>query len=159
MSSDEQNTAILRYLKQIRQFFQRAEHQERDDLVGEAVLRLLVAERHGLQLRPELVRVVCERVWVDHLRRHKRRCENEVQMGEGEDASVQWEADAVLRVDISSALQRLTREEQQILEWRYVHGMSHAQIAQNLGVDEPCARQRCHRALLKLRDVLGEYER
>ncbi|MEJ5253696.1 MAG: hypothetical protein WHX60_17620, partial [Armatimonadota bacterium] len=81
----------MRYLKQIRQFFQRAEHQERDDLVGEAVLRLLVAERHSLQLRPELVRVVCERVWVDHLRRHKRRCENEVQMGGGEDASVQWE--------------------------------------------------------------------
>lgn len=59
--------------------------------------------------------------------------------------------DAVaLRYDISAALQRLSRRDQQLIYWRYWEGRRYREIGEALGVDERAARQAARRAVARL---------
>jgi len=57
--------------------------------------------------------------------------------------------------DAREALDLLGPEDRHAVELRFLHGLSYAEVAHVLGVTEPAARMRVHRALVSLRERLG----
>ncbi len=53
------------------------------------------------------------------------------------------------------ALELLDADDRHAVELRFLHGLSYAEVAHVLGVSEPAARMRVHRALGSLRERLG----
>jgi len=58
-------------------------------------------------------------------------------------------------VEAKEALALLDPEDRHAVELRFLHGLSYAEVAHVLGVTEPAARMRVHRALASLRERLG----
>jgi RNA polymerase sigma-70 factor (ECF subfamily) len=59
------------------------------------------------------------------------------------------------RADAAAALALLDRDDRHAIELRFLHGLSYREVAHVLGVSEPAARMRTHRALNSLRERLG----
>jgi RNA polymerase sigma-70 factor (ECF subfamily) len=85
----------------------------------------------------------------DLLRKKYRRAESvETEVGEEVFLSateVQAE-DAVLVERVQAALSKITPRQRQLLEWKFIEGLSHAEIAQQLGVKEQSAWVALHHA-------------
>ncbi|MHC4960364.1 MAG: RNA polymerase sigma factor, partial [Planctomycetota bacterium] len=60
-----------------------------------------------------------------------------------------------VRPDAESALRLLDDEDRFAVELRFLHELSYAEVAHVLGISEPAARMRVHRALKSLRGRLG----
>lgn len=56
---------------------------------------------------------------------------------------------------LSGQMWRLPEDYRKVIQWRFVQGFSVAEVAQRLGRSEPAVHMLCHRALLKLRELLG----
>ncbi len=50
---------------------------------------------------------------------------------------------------------RLPQDYRQVIQWRFVQGLSVAEVAQRLSRSEPAVHMLCHRALNKLRGLMG----
>lgn len=104
---------------------------------------------------------------IDFLRREKRRAAFSMTMEEGgEDRQAQvpderWSPDRALerselRLELERALGELTPEHRQVLLLRETEGLSYAEIAQALEVEEGTVKSRLARARLALRERLRE---
>jgi RNA polymerase sigma-70 factor (ECF subfamily) len=91
-------------------------------------------------------------------RDRKRRPQAPLEAIQGRDEDV--ESDAFERVDDADAIREavagLPAERQHLILLRYVEGLSHAEIARNLGRSEGAVRVLLHRTLRSLREELGE---
>jgi RNA polymerase sigma-70 factor (ECF subfamily) len=58
--------------------------------------------------------------------------------------------------DLRCALAKLTPEQQQVVILRFVHGMSHAEVATIMGKNEGAVRALQHRALQALHELLAD---
>src|SRR5262245_14604318 len=76
--------------------------------------------------------------------RHERAAAREGVEGRGEEGA-----------EAREALSLLEPEDRHAVELRFLHGLSYAEVAHVLGVSEPAARMRVHRALGALRARLG----
>ena len=75
------------------------------------------------------------------------------------DPGINLEEKAILSSDMSQvkeALSKLGEEQQEIIIWRYLDGLSNKEIASILGKPEGTVRVIIHRALEALRQVLSE---
>lgn len=148
---------VQRWQVQIERFFaKRAGAQEREDLQQEAWYRLARLQQHGKPLTPQLVTAVCRGVWVDYLRTRHRQDDNEQPLLD-DCGSVEWESNAVLRLDVQSALQHLSPVERELLLRYYVLGETCVELAQELGVTEGAVKKRLQRARARLRQYLRDY--
>lgn len=61
-----------------------------------------------------------------------------------------------LATQLAHALQQLTEFERQIISWRQDQGLTHAQIAERLGISVDASRQRCKSAMDSLRKLFSQ---
>lgn len=94
---------------------------------------------------------------------HKRSLQRQVDLGEPLSGIVATDetpsADLrrqELATQLSNALERLSEAERQIISWRQDDGLSHAQIAERLGISVDAARQRCKSAMDSLRKAFAQ---
>jgi RNA polymerase sigma-70 factor (ECF subfamily) len=72
-----------------------------------------------------------------------------------EDArALEHEPQSLTRIDVNRALSALTPHERLLIELRYSHDYSHAEIAERLEIPEVTARVRLHRAHKRLASML-----
>ncbi len=156
---EDKERLLLDCRRQAHEFFRtRVIPQEAEDLVSEVVLRSAVAMAKGYVLRPPLVHVICREVLVDYLRWRQRHAAVETTLGECADCSVEWEAEAILRIDMHSALKRLTRRERALLEMRFIQDMDYVAIADALNIRVETAKKGVQRSLKRLGELLDELE-
>jgi RNA polymerase sigma-70 factor (ECF subfamily) len=68
--------------------------------------------------------------------------------------ALEHEPQALTRIDVNRALRALTPHERLLIELRYSHDCSHAEIAERLEIPEVTARVRLHRAHKRLASML-----
>lgn len=69
-------------------------------------------------------------------------------------ASCHDEADSLVRKIIIDQMNKLSRDDREILAGKYLLGLSYHELSESLGINENTVRVRCFRAKEKLRKVL-----
>lgn len=133
-----------------------------DDVVQDAYIRLLQARTDGLsaaQLRSYLYRTATN-LLRDHWRRSSREVpEDEARCGRARERADSSPADAcVRRLDLESALERMTERERTILWLAHAEGFEHRDIARMTGLGHRSVRVLLHRARRKLAALLVSRE-
>lgn len=64
-----------------------------------------------------------------------------------------------MRLDAAAILARLTAEQRQIMDWRFVGGLTHSEIGDRLRISEANARVRLCRALRAAKEIAGTASR
>lgn len=139
----------------IRGFFcSRVAPQDVEDLMMETFLRLLVASTKGLELRPQLVKVICRNVFIDHLRWCRRHTVWETELSGARDCRVEWESEVIRRLDVQAVFNQLRLPERQLLQMYLERSMDSKTIADVLGIKPETAKKRLTRLFKKLRELL-----
>lgn len=96
--------------------------------------------------------VTLTRTFLSHLRRRSSHERPTAELPEGQ----HLDRDVVLRADLLDALGRLERRDRAVLVLRFLEDYSVDQVADVLGIRPGAVRSRTHRALSRVRDVLGD---
>ena len=142
-------------------FFQaRGSSADADDLAQETWERYLAYEQRRAVREPgALLSVIARRVWVDHVRRDRRRG-FVMSSANGDqdqaDSASDFVGPTVSRLDLLAALRQLSPEDQKLIRWRFQDGQSLDHIAQRLQITPAACRQRMVRALRRLRQLVDE---
>jgi RNA polymerase sigma-70 factor, ECF subfamily len=151
-----------RYLDEIQRyvFYRVADRFEAEDLTETVFLKAWEAlprfENARVNLRAWLYRIAHNTV-VDHYR--GRRPETEADTARLVDGQPSPEQKAVARDEqrqLAAAIRTLDADLQQVIVCRFVNGLSHAETAQVMGLQEGHVRVLQHRALQKLRQQFEE---
>ncbi len=141
-------------------FRARGSSADADDLTQETWERYLTyGQKHPVREPGALLSVIARRVWVDHVRRDRRRRwvmssarGDEDQADSGSD----FVGPTVSRLDLLAALRQLSPEDQQLIRWRFSDGQSLEHIARRLKITPLACRQRMVRALRRVRRLVDE---
>jgi RNA polymerase sigma-70 factor (ECF subfamily) len=131
-----------------------------EDCVADTFLRLLIAVRSGVLLgniRAYLYRIAHN--WImDHYRRHPQADSSleENHHMNAEDNPSQRVADEADAQRIRAALLKLSAEQRQVIELRFMENWSHADVADVLGKTVEATRALQYRAIEALRQALVE---
>ncbi|WP_267461189.1 RNA polymerase sigma factor [Thermus thermophilus] len=108
------------------------------------------------------VYTVARNLALSRLRRQRREPPKDLSLdpqdpeGEREEALGFWERGQEERVLAARALESLSSEERVLLEEVFYKGLSHRELAERTGLPLGTVKARIRRALLKLRQLLGE---
>jgi RNA polymerase sigma factor (sigma-70 family) len=137
---------------------------ERDSLVGECAVRMVELYRQQRLAEPTfpgLVKTHATRRYLDQLRRRKRHAREDRELppdlrdpGEAQAADARLDAEAELRA-LRSALAELDDKQRQVVELRYLEGLTRAEIASRLGLGSGQLRGLEANGLIQLRARLG----
>jgi RNA polymerase sigma-70 factor, ECF subfamily len=131
-----------------------------EDCVADTFLRLLIAVRGGIL--PENLRAYLYRIshnWIiDH---YRRRPPPQIALEENRHADPDGNPTHLLaqesdRQRIRSALLRLSAEQRQVIELRFIENWSHSEVAAAVGKSVDATRALQHRAVEALRQLLAE---
>ncbi len=141
-------------------FHARGRGADADDLAQETWARYLAYEQKRPVREPgALLTVIARRVWIDHVRRDRRRGWA-MSSGSGDedpaDATSDFVTPTVSRLDLLAALRQLSPEDQQLIRWRFSDGQSLDHIAHRLRITPAACRQRMVRALRRVRQLVDE---
>lgn len=148
-------------------FFRLSDRERAVELVQDTFLRVWEYVRKGAtvrDIRPFLYRTLRNLI-IDEYRRHKSYSLEAMLGEEDESIEVLLPADesntleaAVLRAEAARTLraaQELPELYREVILLRYIEGLSPSEIARRIGASENVVSVRIHRALKKLRDLLG----
>lgn len=128
-----------------------------EDLIQEVMMRLVCAERHGVQLNGTYIYKTCRSVVVDYLRtRPPSQCELPDRECDGQHV----EARVLLHLWYKECLHCLPEEERSILQAHLEQNLSFLEIAEGLSRQAglkmtcECVKKRYQRAIARLRDWL-----
>ncbi len=124
-----------------------------EDIVSEIFLS---AWKHRTRYNPDKASsktwlfTIAKNALIDHYRKTKPQSELSENIQDGTDLveTTHWN---LLSDEIQTALQKLTKEQREIVELRVWHGFSHAEIAQLVAKDERAVRVMFHRSLQSLK--------
>ncbi len=141
-------------------FRARGSATDADDLAQDTWVRYLTYEQERpVRESGALLSVIARRVWIDHVRRDRRRglVMSSVNGDEDRaDAASDFVAPTVSRLDLLAALRQLSLEDQKLIRWRFSDGQSLDYIAQRLQITPAACRQRMVRALRRVRQLVDE---
>lgn len=125
--------------------------QDAEDLLAAAVLRALPhLDKTGLQVPAYLRRVMLNLRAADW-RRGKGLLQTPTDVVPEPSAGCAFDDQAVLRLDVAAALERLGPRQRAVLILRYLEDMDVAGTARTLGCSAETVRSQAHRALARLR--------
>jgi len=140
------------------------EPDERDTLVGECAVRMVELYRQQRLVEPTfpgLVKTHATRRYLDLLRRRKRRAREDRELpaelrdpDEAQAADARLDAEAELRA-VRRALEELDGKQRQVVELRYIEGLTRAEIASRLGLGSGQVRGLEANGLIQLRARMG----
>jgi RNA polymerase sigma-70 factor (ECF subfamily) len=148
--------AIYRYA-----FFRLRDQQVAEDLASEVFLEAVRGMRRyeyrGVSFRAWLYGIAHNLV-ADQRRRLANRTgvEADITGNLSEPSEGDFAGDVANRRDIAVALERLTDEQQQVVVLRFFEGLSLAETASAMGRRDGAIKALQHRALARLRTILGE---
>ena len=150
------NPEIFRYARRLLN-----DNNLAEDCVADTFLRLLIAVRGGVLLgniRAYLYRIAHN--WImDHYRRHPQvdiSLEENLHIREEDDSPSQLAAEKVDAQRVRSALLKLTDEQRQVIELRFMENWPHDEVAIALGKTVDATRALQYRAVEALRQLLDE---
>jgi len=157
------STLVRRFGKKLLNFFARSGVQyDAEDLVQQTFLRLYrYRDRYTPSAKVStFLFILARQVWIDELRRRKRR-ERLADEFAGEVAqhvapSAAEEVATAGTVDLGAALARLPEGMRQVVELGIYQDLPYAEIAAILGIPEGTVKSRMFNALAQLRGLLGE---
>lgn len=137
-------------------FRARGSSADADDLTQETWERYLTYQRRRPVREPgALLSVIARRVWIDHVRRDRRRGWVMSAIDEAGSAP-DFAGPTVSRLDLLAALRQLSPEDQQLIRWRFQDGQSLDHISHRLHITPAACRQRMVRALRRVRRLVDE---
>ncbi len=157
----ERQASLEHWGRRLAAYFRaRGSSAEADDLTQETWERYLTYEKkHAVREPGALLSVMARRVWIDHMRRDRRRGRvmssvtgDEDQADSGSD----FVGPTVSRLDLLAALRQLSLEDQKLIRWRFSDGQSLDHIARRLEITPLACRQRMVRALRRVRRLVDE---
>lgn len=114
-----------------------------------ARLRRVKNEEHLWNWLARVARQQCIKAW-----RHRRQHSSLVDPAALPDLAAPLETDSLLEERLETGLLALEAEERQVIEWFYFEGMSHKEIAVQLGATPKAVSSRLERARARLRSLL-----
>ncbi len=136
-----------------------SEREEARDLVQQAFLQLHRARLDfdpKQRLKPWLYTIALN-LKREHFRRRRRRPERpDSDEAERQPAAPRGQEQTDARRSLTWALERIPREQREVIELHWLAGLSFPELAESVGISVAAAKVRAHRGYLRLRELLGD---